>query len=66
MEKVLKDRGIEVMFSSPATELIQDPISKEVLGVKVKSEGGEKSIKAGRAVILTTGGFEYNDDMKKN
>jgi hypothetical protein len=66
MEKALKDRGIEVMFSSPATELIQDPISKEVLGVKVKTEGDEKSIKAGRAVILTTGGFEYNDEMKKN
>ena len=66
MEKLLKDRGIEVMFNSPATELIQDPISKEVLGVKVKSEGGEKSIGAKRAVILCTGGFEYNDEMKKN
>jgi succinate dehydrogenase/fumarate reductase flavoprotein subunit len=36
------------------------------LGVKVKSEGGDKSIKAKRGVVLTTGGFEYNEDMKKN
>jgi hypothetical protein len=66
LEKLLKDRGIEILFNSPATELIQDPISKEVLGIKVKSDGREKSIKAKRSVVLCSGGFEYNEEMKKN
>jgi hypothetical protein len=66
LEKQIKERNIEVMVSSPATELIQDPARKEVLGVKVKTESGEKSIKAKKAVILSTGGFEFNEEMKKN
>jgi hypothetical protein len=65
-EKQIKSRNIEVMVNSPVTGLIQDPAKKEVLGVKVKTESGEKSIKAKKAVILSTGGFEFNDDMKKN
>jgi len=66
IEKQIKDRGIEIMFNSPATELIQHPISKEILGVKVKSGGKDKYIKAGKGVVLCTGGFEFNEDMKKN
>lgn len=66
IEKHIKDRGIEIMFNSPATELVQHPISKEILGVKVNSEGKDKFIKAGKGVILCSGGFEYNEDMIKN
>jgi len=66
IEKQIKDRGIEIMFNSPATELIQHPINKEILGVKVKSGGKDKYIKARKGVVLCTGGFEFNEDMKKN
>jgi hypothetical protein len=65
-DKQMKARNIEILYESPATELIEDPVKKEVLGVKVKREGKEQSIKARKAVILCTGGFEFNDDMKKN
>ena len=66
MEKQIRDRGIEVLFNSPATDLIQHPLTKEILGVKVKNEGREKLIKAGKGVVLCSGGFEFNEDMKKN
>jgi hypothetical protein len=66
IEKQIKDKGIEIMFNSPATELIQHPINKEILGVKVKSDGKEKCIKARKGVILCSGGFEFNEDMIKN
>ena len=66
IEKQIKDRGIEIMFKSPATELIQHPTTKEILGVKVKGEGRDKSIKARKGVVLCSGGFEFNEDMKKN
>jgi succinate dehydrogenase/fumarate reductase flavoprotein subunit len=66
LDKHAKNRGIEVMFDSPATELIQDPDTKEILGVKTNSRGDEKKIKARKGVILCTGGFEFNEEMKKD
>jgi len=64
LDKHVKNRGIEVMFDSPATELIQDCNTKQILGVKAKNEGREKNIKARRGVVLCTGGFEFNEEMK--
>jgi len=61
-----KDRGIEILFDSPAEELIQDPETKEILGVKARVKGEEKRIKANRAVVLCTGGFDFNEDMKRD
>lgn len=66
IEKQIKDRGIEILFNTPAKELIQDCATKEILGVRVNSEGNDMFIKAKNGVILCTGGFEYNEDMKKN
>jgi hypothetical protein len=66
IEKQLQSRKIEIMFNTPAVELIQHPGTKEILGVRVASEGKEKFIKAGKGVVLCTGGFEFNEDMKKN
>jgi succinate dehydrogenase/fumarate reductase flavoprotein subunit len=56
-------RGIEVMTSTPAKELITNE-KGEVIGVVAEREGRVISIKAKRAVVLTCGGFEYNDAMK--
>ena len=66
LDKHVKDRGIEILFDSPGTELIQDPNNKQILGVKTKNKEGEKNIKARKAVVLCTGGFEYNEEMKNN
>jgi hypothetical protein len=66
IEKQLQNRGIEIIFNSPATELIQNYTTKEILGVKVRSEGKDKFIKAKKGVVLCSGGFEFNEDMKKN
>ncbi len=66
LEQNVKSRGIEVMFDSPATELIQDPDTKQILGVKTKSTGENKKIKARKAVVLCTGGFEFNEEMKRD
>jgi succinate dehydrogenase/fumarate reductase flavoprotein subunit len=66
LDKHMKDRGIEVLFDSPATELIQDPGNKQILGVKAKSGGVEKNIKAKRAVVICTGGFDFNEEMKND
>jgi succinate dehydrogenase/fumarate reductase flavoprotein subunit len=59
-----KKRGIQILFDTPGKELIQDPKTKAIIGVKAKSGEKEISIKAGRGVILSTGGFEFNEKLK--
>jgi len=58
-------KNIRVLYSTPAKKLIQDP-NGEVVGVVAERAGKQIFIKARRAVVLTTGGFEFNDTMKNN
>ncbi len=66
--KVLSDavqkRGIPVMWETPATHLLAH--EGEVRGVVAVNRGREVRIRAGRAVVLTCGGFEFNECMKEN
>jgi succinate dehydrogenase/fumarate reductase flavoprotein subunit len=63
LKSSVEARNIEVLFETPAKELIQDPKSKVILGVKVESGGWSRYIKARKAVIMTLGGFENNRQM---
>ena len=60
-------RGIRVLFDTPADKLITD-LNGEVAGVRVKTvpDGRCMNIQARRAVIMTTGGFEFDEAMKLN
>lgn len=65
--KVVENRKLEVLYSTPATELVQDPETKEVLGVICETETGEKmKIKANKGVIMACGGFENDLEMQRN
>jgi len=66
LSRNVTERGIKVLYESPAKELIQDGNTKEVLGVKANQSGKEIFIKARKAVVLTCGSFEFNEDMKRN
>ena len=57
------ERGIEVMYGTPAKTLIQDPVTKEILGVIAESGGQEVAIKAKRGVVMALGGIENNNWM---
>ena len=52
------ERGIKILFETPARELIQNPVTKEIIGVVAENEGRRMFIKARRAVVLCTGGFK--------
>ena len=54
---------IDVWFESPAVRLIQDPVTKTILGVTIEREGKEVNIKANNGVVLATGGFENDPEM---
>ncbi|SFG58722.1 FAD-dependent oxidoreductase [Oribacterium sp. WCC10] len=55
--------NIDVWYESPALELVQDPASKMILGVKVKRGDNEILVRALGGVVVATGGFEDNKDM---
>ncbi|MBI4192656.1 MAG: FAD-dependent oxidoreductase [Betaproteobacteria bacterium] len=65
--KVLKasvdKRRIEVLYATQGKELIQDSQTKEIIGVRTEGKGAPFSLKARRAVVLTCGGFESNQEM---
>ncbi len=65
MRKRVTDRpdNIDVWFESPAMHLIQDPISKTIIGVQVEREGELVDIRGLNGVVLACGGFENNPEM---
>ncbi len=59
-----KELGIKVLCNTPATELITDESGK-VVGVKAEGPDANYTFKTNKAVILTTGGFGSNIEMRK-
>ena len=58
--------GARAYYSTAATGLIQDPDSKEILGVAAVTTAGERiHVKARKGLVLATGGFEFNEKMRQ-
>ena len=57
-----KDK-LDVWFETPAIELIQEPTTKTIIGVKVNRKGEVRNVRALNGVVVATGGFECNKDM---
>jgi succinate dehydrogenase/fumarate reductase flavoprotein subunit len=67
LDGLVQTRGIPILFNAPATDLIQNPTTGEILGVKALANNSEvMNIRANKAVILSTGGIEYNEQLKLN
>lgn len=68
MDKHRADMGIEVIWEANNEELIQNPETKEIVGcyTHIGYEDEKKyAIKARKGVIMTLGGFEFNDELKR-
>jgi succinate dehydrogenase/fumarate reductase flavoprotein subunit len=57
---------IEIKYKSPACRLVQNPKTREVLGVVITQNGVEKTVKAAKGVVVCGGGWEYNQAMVRN
>lgn len=55
--------NIDVWFESPAVSLVQDPVTKTIVGVEIERQGDLVKIQANNGVVLATGGFENNPEM---
>ncbi len=49
--------------SAPATRLVQDPTSKEILGVVYEEKGRSVAAKANKGVVMCLGGYENNPEI---
>lgn len=57
-------RGIEILTETRARELIVNP-DGEIIGIKAESKGGTVYIRAKRAVVICSGHFADNQDLRK-
>ena len=58
-------RGIEILYETPATDLILSPETREVIGVHAVRDSRSIAINARKGVILACGGFEFDFEMQK-
>ena len=56
-------RKIEVWYEAPGKHLVQNPETREILGVVAEKGGKATYIRAKRGVVLTCGGFQNNPKM---
>jgi succinate dehydrogenase/fumarate reductase flavoprotein subunit len=62
---IAHEKGVDIRLGTPITGVIQNPVTKEVLGaIATKPDGAEINIKARKAVVLCTGGYENNKMMQ--
>ncbi|HWF70765.1 MAG TPA: FAD-binding protein [Mycobacterium sp.] len=60
----VKDAGIPLWLNAPLQSLITDD-SGAVIGVRAQRDGTVIRIRAHTGVLLATGGFEHNNEMRK-
>ncbi|MBF9015121.1 MULTISPECIES: flavocytochrome c [unclassified Oceanispirochaeta] len=63
--KMVKESGATVMVRTKMTEIYRDTKGEcRVVGIRVETEDGIKNIEAKKGLIITTGGFAGNIEMR--
>ena len=65
LREVEEEFDHQIFCDTRARKLIQNPETKEICGAIAETPSGEIAIKAKKGVILTCGGFEFNEKMMK-
>jgi len=65
MFEQVQRRAIQVLYETPAKDLIFPSSAHGIVGVEAARGGGRFLIKARRGVILACGGFEFDFEMQK-
>ena len=63
LQAAVEERKIGIIYSAAAKDLVQNPRTRDILGVIAEQEGKPIAIKARRAVVMTCGGYENNPEM---
>ncbi len=60
----LQTMGTNIMYETPVKELVMDPYTKEVYGVRAEDANGASIyVKANKGVVLATGSVSGNQDL---
>jgi len=58
--------GARLLTETPVKDLVQDPETGTVLGVIAQREDGSRiTVRGRKATVLATGGFEFNEQMRR-
>ncbi|MCL1798726.1 MAG: FAD-binding protein [Eggerthellaceae bacterium] len=66
LKEMVDDEGVEILYGTPGRRLIQNPETREIVGIVAGEEGSEIHIKARKGVLLACGGFENNQRMARD
>lgn len=61
--KACLDRGIEPLLETRAQELVTE--DGRIVGLKTERDGKDFHIRTDKGIILATGGFEWNEELKR-
>jgi succinate dehydrogenase/fumarate reductase flavoprotein subunit len=64
IDTILSELGVTIELNTPITRLIRSA-DNEVRGVVIGDKNSERRIRARQAVVLACGGFEANENMKR-
>ncbi len=59
------NHGCRIAPGQRVVSLLTDEADGSVIGVEVEGKGGRRRVAARRAVVLATGGFEWNPEMRE-
>ncbi len=65
LEDAVAARKINVLWETPGRQLVVNA-QGEVVGVIAEQKGAPVAVKARRAVVLATGGFSYDEELRKS
>jgi succinate dehydrogenase/fumarate reductase flavoprotein subunit len=65
LSRTVEGKNIAGLYTAPVKQLLIDK-EEGITGVVASTEGKEVKVRANRAVILTCGGFEYDQSMHLN
>ncbi len=63
LDRCVKARSIPIYYETRAKHLMQDPVTKEIVGVIAEKQGKRVYLKAKRGVVLACGGYENDPEM---
>lgn len=64
-KKMLEQTSATIMLNSKMTQIYRESTGEQrVVGIKIETQDGIKNVKAEKGVILTTGGFAGNVEMR--
>lgn len=65
LQKAVEERvdNITVLYETPAIDVVQDPMTREVYGAVAGTKDQPVYLKAKRGVLIATGGYEANQQM---